>query len=613
MHHIVKFVVIVALLAVGCSGGGSDGGVLIDPQRQDSDNDGVVDANDALPNDPNESSDFDGDGVGDNEDSDDDNDGILDDADSNPLTTLKSVDVSAELYTEDPDKIRFPVKVLFAVDCSLSMLGTDPDGRRINAVRDFLNRYNTEDYPSVSFGVVLWSGNVLDQTRNGSGDPGYTRSDEELNRVLDNAGAGPYTDYIGAMSIIRDIVVNDIMNTDNQESGGNELARSKYIVCFLSDGPPTTDGGNQAAINIWAQVEELTQLNEDRGVGRFNFHTFFLSSLYRNDDGDDLQDDDSMQAGQDAEHTLVGMARRGNGSFHDFAAADVIDFIDFTDLRLTNSYVVKYILAHNYTVRPGIDDIFPDSDGDGLTDQEEITQHQTDPEDRDTDDDGLSDYFEIQAQTIVDDGQVQFDPLLADSNCQSPVGFWPDQDSDGLTDCEESIVKTRSFVADSDSDGIPDGIEMASGTNMFENSNLDTDRDGATDLFEIWTHTNVRADDPVVRERYAYHYSLIDHGLPDPVQNPDLPEGIRRYEINVSNISLMDTSGAAANAIVNGGQAMIPGDNVIRLYIAQVPEDEPDSPPVFTMAEATVNYHGEENTIRLVPADFGLIPFQCPF
>lgn len=45
--------------------------------------------------------------------------------------------------------------------------------------------------------------------------------------------------------------------------------------------------------------------------------------------------------------------------------------------------------------------------------------------------------------------------------------------SDGLTDCEESIMKTQSFVADADADCIPDGIEMASGTNMFENSHVD--------------------------------------------------------------------------------------------------------------------------------------------
>ena len=43
----------------------------------DDDNDGVLDDNDVFPNDATESSDFDGDGVGDNADTDDDNDGIL--------------------------------------------------------------------------------------------------------------------------------------------------------------------------------------------------------------------------------------------------------------------------------------------------------------------------------------------------------------------------------------------------------------------------------------------------------------------------------------------------------------------------------------------------------
>ncbi len=50
----------------------------------DDDNDGVADVEDAFQFDPNESSDFDGDGIGDNADTDDDNDGYLDDEDFFP-------------------------------------------------------------------------------------------------------------------------------------------------------------------------------------------------------------------------------------------------------------------------------------------------------------------------------------------------------------------------------------------------------------------------------------------------------------------------------------------------------------------------------------------------
>jgi hypothetical protein len=58
----------------------------VDPTEQkDSDGDGVGDNTDAFPTDPAEIVDTDGDGVGNNADSDDDNDGILDASDPDPL------------------------------------------------------------------------------------------------------------------------------------------------------------------------------------------------------------------------------------------------------------------------------------------------------------------------------------------------------------------------------------------------------------------------------------------------------------------------------------------------------------------------------------------------
>ena len=51
----------------------------------DDDNDGVLDVNDALPFNPGESVDTDGDGIGNNADTDDDGDGIPDAQDGFPL------------------------------------------------------------------------------------------------------------------------------------------------------------------------------------------------------------------------------------------------------------------------------------------------------------------------------------------------------------------------------------------------------------------------------------------------------------------------------------------------------------------------------------------------
>lgn len=61
-------------------------------ESTDSDGDGVGDESDAFPNDPNESADSDGDGIGDNEDTDDDNDGTPDDSDAFPTDPDEQTD-----------------------------------------------------------------------------------------------------------------------------------------------------------------------------------------------------------------------------------------------------------------------------------------------------------------------------------------------------------------------------------------------------------------------------------------------------------------------------------------------------------------------------------------
>ena len=522
--------------------------------------------------------------------------------------------LSGEFYTENPEAIQFPVKVLFAIDCSLSMIVSDPPnppdepyGRRIAAIQRFLDRYNTEDYPSVSFSMVLWAGSIIDQTRNGYNQPGFTRSREELDRVLNNVRNESYTDYLGAMDGIRNIIENDITNVSYQESGESDLARTKYIVCFFSDGMPNTDAGTQLNVDIWQQVEDLTAMTEERQVGQFNFHTFFLSSLFRTDEPGDADGiiDNYLDEWQFAGNTLFGMSTRGNGTFRDFASAAAIDFINIIDMRLTTEYVIKYIVAYNYNVVPGVDVLYIDSDGDGLTDEEEITSHGTDPMVYDTDGDGLSDGFEIQVQTVEDGVELWPNPLVSDSGC-TPLhgGYWPDQDCDGLTDCEESIKGTFRFVADYDRDGIPDGIEFNMGTNPFEEIYVnDADFDGDLDWFEVQRHSNVLANDPIVRERYGYDYNITDLGHPDPILEPDIPQGIRKYAFNISNISILPTDGEATGGHWNLGE----GDNLIRLYIAQVPQDRPNSPPVFRMAEVVINAESFTRDITLMPYDFELI------
>jgi len=81
----------------------TDGDGISDATDPDDDNDGVLDDDDAFPEDEGESVDTDGDGIGNNEDTDDDNDGVLDDDDAFPLDDTESVDTDDDGTGDNAD------------------------------------------------------------------------------------------------------------------------------------------------------------------------------------------------------------------------------------------------------------------------------------------------------------------------------------------------------------------------------------------------------------------------------------------------------------------------------------------------------------------------------
>jgi hypothetical protein len=495
--------------------------------------------------------------------------------------------LEGSFLTESPDEINFPVKVLFAIDCSLSMgdeemgvvAGSDPYFLRIEAARNFINEYNSNE--NTSFDVMLWSNTVFDSTG------GFTKDPSVLDDILTDVQNDTTTDYLGTLDAVLSDLRNDIIH-----SSEDERVRSKYIVIFLSDGVPNAQGQTQADADIWSKVNDINDMCEEYGVGSFNFHTFLLLGNFGTDA--------SGQARQaEAETTLQGMAERGNGQFRLFENAEAIDFISIVDMRLTVEYDVKYLVAYNYNIKPGSDLVYTDSDGDGLTDEEEET-YGTDPTRRDTDGDGFSDFFEVK---VSSPGHV-LDPLdPSDSICdQGIIGV--DSDNDGLTDCEEYVKGTDRMSPDTDLDGIPDGIEFLTGMNPLQvQDNVDTDFDGVVDWLEVQRHTNVMANDPRIRERNSYSYSIQDMGLVAINQGTDMASHVRQYSFDISNIDLAPTLGYTRE----DGTASRAGDNLIRFYLAEVPEDRPDSPPVFRMAEVIVNINDPIKTINLSPGDFILL------
>ncbi|NIA13909.1 MAG: hypothetical protein GWP08_07500 [Nitrospiraceae bacterium] len=146
------------------------------------------------------------------------------------------------------------------------------------------------------------------------------------------------------------------------------------------------------------------------------------------------------------------------------------DTVDLTGNPLTGAQATEEIAALRAR---GVTVVFPsgDTDGDGLTDAEETDVYHTDPNDADTDNDGLNDGVEV----------------AHDLDPRDPDDAGADVDGDGLTAAEEIAAGTDPFNPDSDGDGMSDGFEVQYDLEPLVPSDAeeDFDGDGLTNLEEF--------------------------------------------------------------------------------------------------------------------------------
>jgi outer membrane protein OmpA-like peptidoglycan-associated protein len=135
-----------------------------------------------------------------------------------------------------------------------------------------------------------------------------------------------------------------------------------------------------------------------------------------------------------------------------------------------------------------------DTDGDGLTDGEENEHYLTDPSKFDTDQDGLSDGVEISKYNtdplrVDTDGEGLSDGDEVSRSHTDPLKI--DSDGDGLTDFDEvNTYHSDPANPDTDTDGIIDGEEILK--YKTDPTKADTDAGGLIDGAEI-----IRGTDPV--------------------------------------------------------------------------------------------------------------------
>lgn len=118
------------------------------------------------------------------------------------------------------------------------------------------------------------------------------------------------------------------------------------------------------------------------------------------------------------------------------------------------------MLPDHFEIRYGLDPNDPDTDGDGITDGYELIVLGTRADRADTDFDGIDDGLEL---------VLGLDPLVADNpdpyaELVVPDELHIDSDGDGITDWGEELAGTDPADPDSDDDGVLDGDEIAAGS-----------------------------------------------------------------------------------------------------------------------------------------------------
>ena len=145
--------------------------------------------------------------------------------------------------------------------------------------------------------------------------------------------------------------------------------------------------------------------------------------------------------------------------------------VSYTD---ANGDTVESIPFQAIVTEDGITIDFPDSDGDGIADLLESILG-TDPNKIDTDDDGLTDYQELNITGTDPTDYDSVEKRISDADA--------DSDGDGVSNLEEIELGTDPQVLDSDDDGLTDGEEV--NTYLTDPLLEDTDGDGLTDGFEV--------------------------------------------------------------------------------------------------------------------------------
>jgi hypothetical protein len=474
---------------------------------------------------------------------------------SNVRLTKADSSVSAEsqgyVCTRSPANLDYLQRTIFILDMSESMAGIDPApmARRVQGLRKLINdfRARNDDNFTIAVGAVFAS-TVGYLPSPGGGTPSMQgnctflkpRVDDDyakLNIALDqldlmSANATGNTPYASFFSTVNNCLQADIGNNPS----------AAYNVVFVTDGAPT----DITPTDVYAKTREMivngkANAADPNQASRVNFFMHFMNNINNSAD-------EALLANNMITTAQSAGAYRSAYTVDQGGPIDYQTTIGFLNMRR----MLKQIFITNMNMATSLRDgtLKVDSDGDGLTDEDEIRLG----------------YDPVKYNSKGDCSDlIHYRYGRCPTSC-APTQVYADSDHDGLTDCDELNLGTNRYNVDTDNDGIPDGLEVRIGSNPRdpEDVGADVDNDGAKTMDEARRQTSVFMDDRAIAHRSLASVSI---------RQVDDMGGERCYEITMKHMPIFATRAVVTDTLSDLKHNA--NENVIKILFFQVPEDVP--------------------------------------
>jgi len=473
----------------------------------------------------------------------------------------------------------FPVKVVFAVEGGTTTMPQQTGAAVITAIQDVVGLLsNSTSYTFLTYHVTA------------EGFQGGFGNAVDLSAALSLYPSFQETGPVSISSALQ--LAKSFISGDMQVSCRGTVNRTRYLVVLIEGSRDTSclypsiyagidsaclalaNPSQCAACQLQQDTQAVTALQQQFNAGSVTVQPIYVTDT--NPPDSDLT-------------TIINPAISQSGNSQPLVATSatidtVLKQVNFASLQ--RDLVLKRFFAFNRNALARRGQQFVDSDGDGLSDDEERDAG-TDPLNPDTDGDGINDGLER---------KMGLDPLAV--NTVTSCNRFLDTDGDMLNDCEERVLGTDACVADTDGDGFGDLIELNSQTNPLVPEDLtDSDRDGVSNADEVAAHTDPLSADQAYAADRGYQYQIVD-------AQPTV-DGRACYTIRVDNVSLVHTQSRPDPPL-----APIPeGNNEIYLILQSGRPNDPHGSGIASVLTEEVNFippstKSPSGVISFQPGDF---------